>query len=464
MNRLSVRLAVAFVGVTLAAVAVVALLADWQAVGEFRQFLGQQAALQQTGLAEQLAEYYQSHGSWQGVEVVLGAAVGSPGRGAGAGRGGPRLLLADAAGTVLYDPRTGRAGQALTADERAAAEPIVVDGQVAGYLAFGDLARSAAALSAAEQGYLDRLRASLWLAALVAGALGIAAGLWLSRTLTAPLARLALAARAFARRDWTARAAPSGTAELAEVANAFNGMADALREAEALRRNLMADVAHELRTPLTVLQGNLRALLDGVYPLELGEIATLYDETRLLSRLVDDLRELALAEAGQLRLKLEEVPVVPLLESAVALFASAAQADGVRLDVVASGERPAVTADPDRLAQVLRNLLANALRHTPAGGRVEFRVTCDGPSSAGRPPRVVISVADTGEGIAVEDLPHVFDRFYRGDRSRARQIGGAGLGLAIIKSLVEAMGGAVSVQSDPGAGSTFSFWLPAASP
>jgi two-component system OmpR family sensor kinase/two-component system sensor histidine kinase BaeS len=461
VNRLSVRLALAFVGVTLAAVAVVALLADWQAVGEFRQFLGQQAALQQTALAEQLAEYYQRNGRWDGVESLL-AAVGPAGRGAGAGRGGPRLLLADADATIIYDPRTGRVGQALTTGERSAAAPIQVDGHVVGYLGFGDLARSAAALSAAEQAFLDRLRMSLWLAALVAGALGIAAGLWLSRTLTAPLARLAVAARAFARRDWTARAAPGDAAELAEVATAFNGMADALREAEALRRNLMADVAHELRTPLSVLQGSLRALLDGVYPLELAEIATLYDETRLLSRLVDDLRELALAEAGQLRLNLEVVPVAPLVESATSLFAAAAQADGVRLDVVASSAQAKVMADPDRLAQVLRNLLANALRHTPAGGRIECRVSSDEGAADGRA-RVTISVADSGEGIAPEDLPHVFDRFYRGDRSRARQRGGAGLGLAIVKSLVETMGGAIGVQSTPGAGSTFSFWLPAAS-
>ena len=212
----------------------------------------------------------------------------------------------------------------------------------------------------------------------------------LARTLAAPLGRVAAAAEAIAGGDLSQRVPEQGTDETRAVARSFNQMAANLEQAEQLRRNLMADVAHELRTPLTVIQGNLQALLDGVYPLERGEIATIYDETRLLSRLVADLRDLAQAEAGQLRLTMQPVDLSAVLTQTAASFAPVAEAQGTTL-VVAASAAPASTeaasadapsalwvlADPDRLAQVLRNLLSNALRHTPQGGEVRVDVQND---------------------------------------------------------------------------------------
>jgi two-component system OmpR family sensor kinase/two-component system sensor histidine kinase BaeS len=215
---------------------------------------------------------------------------------------------------------------------------------------------------------------------------------------------------------------------------------------------MIADIAHELRTPLAVLQGNLSAMLDEVYPLERNEIATLYDETRLLSRLVDDLRELALADAGQLPLNAQSVNVTVTLRAAIANFSVAADAQNIRI-TLEQGEELFVRADPDRLAQILRNLIANALRHTPSGGSINL--------SAQVAERFVrISVADTGEGIAAEDLPNIFERFYRGDKSRTRTSGSTGLGLAIAKAWVETMGGSIGVESELGRGSHFWFTLP----
>jgi two-component system OmpR family sensor kinase/two-component system sensor histidine kinase BaeS len=284
-------------------------------------------------------------------------------------------------------------------------------------------------------------------------------GVAISWSLAAPLARVAQAARAFADRKWDQRVNVSGVAtqDVADVARAFNDMADSLQRAEALRRNLMADIAHELRTPLTVLQGNLRALLDGVYPLELGEIATLYDETRLLNRLVDDLRELSLAEAGQLRLNLQATDVRALLQAAAASFAPVAEAHAPRvsLAVEVNDGLPLVNTDPDRLAQVVRNLLSNALRHTPGGGKVTV-------SASAEKKMIRVVVVDTGDGIPADELPYVFDRFYRGDKSRARASGGSGLGLAIAKTWVAAMGGEIGVESEPGRGSRFWFTVPVA--
>ena len=282
-----------------------------------------------------------------------------------------------------------------------------------------------------------------------------ALGVFVSRLLTAPLARLTGAAQAIAAGDLSQRVDVRSKDEIGDLGTAFNGMAASLAEAETLRRNLIADVSHELRTPLTIIQGNIQAILDGVYPLEMAQMAGLYDETRLLTRLVDDLHDLALADAGQLRLERTPVNVSDLARTAVGQFDPVAEAAGVKLTLETSEDVPEVLGDADRLAQVLRNLLSNAIRHTPAGGQVVMRVERAGE-------QVTIQVADTGSGIAPEDLPHVFDRFYRGDKSRSRRGGGAGLGLAITRQLVTAHGGQIAVASTPGLGTTFTISLPAA--
>jgi two-component system OmpR family sensor kinase/two-component system sensor histidine kinase BaeS len=265
----------------------------------------------------------------------------------------------------------------------------------------------------------------------------------------------------------------AGATEVADVARAFNEMASGLQQAEQLRRNMVADVAHELRTPLTVIQGNLRALLDDVYPLDKAEITTIYDETVMLSRLIGDLRELAQAEAGQLALAPHPIDVAPLVEAAVAPFAAQAAEQEVVLTVDVPRDMPPMQADPDRVRQVMHNLLANALRHTPAGGTItlcartevrglrtevpERQASALSPQSS-----VLITVADTGTGIAADDLAHIFDRFWRANRSRSRDHGGSGLGLAIARQLVEAQGGQIGVESAVGQGSQFWFTLPIA--
>ncbi len=237
-------------------------------------------------------------------------------------------------------------------------------------------------------------------------------------------------------------------------------MADEIQRAEMLRRNLIADIAHELRTPLTVMRGNLRALLDDVYPLDKGEIATLYEETDMLNRLVDDLRELARADAGQLNLDIEAVDTRNLLDTTLSNFAIAAESQGVQIDLESADNLLPVRADAGRMTQILLNFLSNALRHAPGGSvKVSARVL---PAEPGNQPTVCISVADNGEGIRPEDLPHIFDRFYRADKSRARSSGNSGLGLAIAKAWVEAMGGKIGAESVYGKGSRFWFALPVA--
>ncbi len=451
MNRLWVRLTLAFVAVTLVGVGIVAVLTDWGAGTEFRQYVARQSSLANGGLLDDLSQFFQQHGDWNGVAEVFGNYVSAGGRGQGLMRGRPLLALADAGGVVVYDERGTRVGTLFSADERAASTAVTAGGRTVGYLSLGS-GQGRGPMSQAEQDFLDQLRRTLAIAALLAGGLGLVMSIVISYMLAQPLGHLALAARSFAGRDWSHRVQERGADEIREVAREFNTMAQTIQDADAQRRNLMADVAHELRTPLTVLQGNLRAMLDGVYPLEMREIGSLYDETRLLSRLVDDLRELALADAGQLPLHVQSVDLPECVGSVVASFAPVAEAQGVALQF---DDTPGIrlNADPDRLSQIVRNLLANALRHTPGGGRIVVSVR----QAAGA---VEIDVADTGEGIPAQELPHVFDRFYRGDKSRARSSGSTGLGLAIAKAWIEAMGGSIGVTSEEGKGSRFRLTLP----
>jgi signal transduction histidine kinase len=238
--------------------------------------------------------------------------------------------------------------------------------------------------------------------------------------------------------------------EIGELAQAFNQMAQSLAHQETLRRNLMADIAHELRTPLTVMRGDLEALLDGILETTPEALGSLQEETLLLSRLVDDLRALALAEAGQLQLERQSIDLASLLQGVVAGFDLQAQSQDQTLVLDLPADLPAVEADSERVRQVTANLISNALHHAPGSGRVVV-------SARGQHDQVQVSVADDGPGIAPEDLPHVFDRFWRGRESRA---GGSGLGLAIAQELIRAHGGHIWVESELGRGATFYYTLP----
>jgi signal transduction histidine kinase len=283
---------------------------------------------------------------------------------------------------------------------------------------------------------------------------GIGGGILVGRVVGAPVSGMARAARRIGAGDLATRVTMHGSREMRELAATINGMAAELERAEAARRNLMADISHELRTPLAVLEGNLQAALDRVYPLDDAGIANLYQQVRHLIRLVNDLRELALAESRQLPLERGPLDLSALAAETVQALEPLGVEQGVRLSVAAES-LPPISADTDRLRQVLFNLLSNALRHTPPGGEVVVTV-------AAEEGRVRLEVRDTGEGLASEELAAVFDRFYRADRSRSRETGGSGLGLAIVKGIVEAHGGMVEAQSDGrGRGSTFTVRLPA---
>lgn len=284
--------------------------------------------------------------------------------------------------------------------------------------------------------------------------LGTIVSIWLSGNLTAPLSKLATAAQAIGARDLSQRVDVEGSAEIMAVARSFNEMAAHLEMAETQRQKLLSDVAHELRTPVTVIQGNLRAILDDVYPLEKEEVARLYEQTRHLTRLIEDLREVAQAEAHQLSLNIVEVDVPKLLKDTAVNFKPLIKPKKIALRVELLGHLPPIQADGARLRQCLSNLVDNAIRHTPENGLVILQGEVLGEW-------LHLRVIDSGEGIAPEQLPHVFDRFYRHDKSRSRFSGGTGLGLAIVKAIAEMHDGeATAVSTGAGRGSTFTISLP----
>lgn len=291
-------------------------------------------------------------------------------------------------------------------------------------------------------------------AIVIVGTVAIIAGVGMSKSLTAPLDELGEAAQAIGRQDLSQRVTVHGSAEIRAVADSFNQMAYRLETAETLRQNLLADVAHELRHPIHILKGNLHAILDDIYPLSKGEIARLVDQTNHLTTLINDLHELAQAEAQQLPLHKQTTDIAQLVKDVTAVFKPVATAKQIELQVELLGAMPIIEVDTARMRQVLHNLFDNALRHTPGNGRIHITIeqTEDG---------LQIKVTDSGAGIKPEDMPHVFDRFYRADSARSREQGSAGLGLAIVRAIVEAHGGIVTVTSPgQGQGSTFTLTLP----
>ncbi len=476
MRSLWFKLIAAFAAVVVIGVAVTTLLANRATAGELQHFMLHGRMVQANELLPELVDYYARNGGWAGVDSVLAAGLDRFGRGGMGGMMGSmmemmgdRLIIAGQDGTVVADTAGPlRPGQRLSPDRLASGLPITHRGQRVGTL----LVESAMmpAFGPSEQEFLGRVNQAILLAGLAAGGIALIIGSLLFLGITAPLRRLTAAAQRIAAGDMSQRVSVHSNDEIGELSQAFNTMAESLARAETIRRNLMADIAHELRTPLSVVQGNLEAILDGVYPANLETITSIHEETVLLSRLVDDLRDLALADAGQLAIYKEPTDVADMVQGTVVSLRPQAEAKGVTVAAEVAPNLPEVSADPQRLEQVLRNLLANALRYTPTGGKIEIRATPDrvvhgagATSCTGQTiyPYVRVAVSDTGMGIAPEDLPHVFDRFWRGDKSRSRSGGGAGLGLAIARQIVETHGGRIWAESAVGQGTTFTFVLPA---
>jgi signal transduction histidine kinase len=435
------RLTAAFLLVALVGVFLVAVSANRATTAGFRSYLHE---AQWADLRTDLGNLYARQGNWQGAELLLVA--NRP------GQGGTGLLLLDEQGLPVAagGGRGNRPGNAAEAD---VVLPIWVDGRPVGSLL---IKFPVGAGAYAAENFLREVNQALWLGGGLAALLALALGILLAWGLTRPLTQLTQATRQMAAGNLNQQVPPA-RGELGELAAGFNQMATALAEAEQHRQQLLADVAHELRTPLSIMRGHLEAMLDGVFVLSLDNLAVVHEESLLLGRLIEDLRTLSLVESGNLPLNLRRTDLAAAARHAAAAFAPLAEAETVQLIVDLPAAGPLVIADPDRLQQVLSNLLANGLRHVRQNGSLAPTLQITVTTADGRG---CLAVADNGPGLSPAARQRVFDRFWRAENSRSRDQGGSGLGLAICRAIVEAHHGRIWVEETPGGGATFILELP----
>lgn len=443
IHRLWFRLSITFAVIIVVTVGTIYFFVSQRIAAEVQYYEQISAQYRSDQIQYRLYIYYWVH-QWDGVQSVVEDT---------ARVSGTRIILVSVNGTVIADSSGEFLGRNYT---NSSVSPIEL---TLGSVILGRVYISPNPEAEPYIVPLRRLSASINRFLLSGGAVAIGIALVLtfilSRRLSSPIDALAKAARRLGRGDLSQRVQFKGKGEVQILAQAFNSMAADLEHDEQLRRNLVADVAHELRTPLSNIQGYLEAIRDRVMKPNAATIRSLNEETGLLSRLVDELQELSLAEAGELRLVYQAEDIAKLVKQAVTSWQPKIAAKEISLSLDLPDNLPLVNIDWQRVNQVLHNLLENAVAYTRKGGNINVAVMTQGDW-------VEVSVSDTGEGIPAEDLPNIFERFYRVDKSRARATGGSGLGLTIARRLVEAHGGKITVQSKLGKGSRFSFTLPIA--
>lgn len=456
-RSLSAKLAVAFLVVSVTG-AVVAALFVWLATRT--AFQNAAFAHARADFVTQMEDYYGYHHSWDGVAAYVRSlapqnqAGGQPGQGQPGGQapGFVPFVLVDQQGRVVISGPGRLLGEQLPASAYAHGAPVSVDGQVVGTVLTDG---SPPPLSPSDARFLTSIERALVLGGLTAILVALALGIVLARSLTRPVREITAALHAMAGGELRQVVPVRSRDELGELASAFNTMSADLALANAQRRQMTADIAHDLRTPVTVIGGYLEALRDGVLPPTPERFAILHAEAQHLQGLIEDLRTLSLADAGELALNPQPIGSRALLERIAAAYQHQAERQGVTLRVEAPEDAPQLVVDVARMVQVLGNLVANALRYTPAGGAITL-------GAAALPEGTRLQVRDTGAGITPETLPRIFDRFYRADAARSDEQGGSGLGLAIARALVEAHGGSVTAESEPGHGAIFTITLPGA--
>lgn len=464
MRSLNWKLGGALLLMVVVSIGLMAYLTNLSTAREFRQYTSCVNDVYTERVERSLALFYSKEHSWAGIQSALVASLEAE---------DGRVVVADIAGVVVGDSYGDWEGK--NAEDIGLEGSIFIDvlGKDVGefYLigipgVLGPMGQwdifIPAVLNVAEQDFLERVQSSLILAGLLAVGAAILLGLIITRQITRPLHALTAGARRIARGQLDYRVEVQTKDEIGDLATSFNEMASVLSNNEETRRRLLADITHELRTPLTVIEGTVNGILDGVFEPDKERLNSIKDETFLLTRLINDLRDISLAESGQLKLEIITTDMVKLVERKLSQAERAAHEKGVQLELQVAQDLPEIRVDLIRMEQVIANLITNAVRHTFAGGKVTVSLqggTADDGSGLDCP-HMLISVADTGEGIGAEHLGKIFERFYRADSSRAKSRGETGLGLAIVKQMVEAHSGSVWVESELDKGSTFFIALP----
>ena len=405
---------------------------------------------------EALRAYYVGRGSWDGIETIL-ELEGRPYDRFG-NEDWSEMILLDQSGRVLIDQGridTSRIGQPYSPQPQDIRFVLRVRGEQVGTLVYPNEAWATLPFAL---GLLVSLSFPVIVISFFTGALTLLIGFLLARRVVTPLADVIGAAQAVAAGDLSTRVRVRGPGDLRSLSDSFNRMADALERNDRERRDFLADIAHELRTPLTIIRGRLEGIIDGVYPSDEDHVAPVLEETYVLERLVEDLRLLTLAESRQLHFDMQPIHLGELAERAADLFRAEAEEKNISLSIHVDADTPVVLADPQRVGQVIGNLMSNAIHYAPEQGRVTIEVKRADPN--GNVALATLAVRDTGPGVPESDLPRLFDRFWRGEKSRARAAGGAGLGLAVARQLIEAQGGIITAANLPGGGLEVRFTLP----
>lgn len=411
----------------------------------FRHFINKENPKLNKELVERLEVYYAQNDSWEGAEYLL-PDYGSPNR-------GKKLMVTDLNWQIVLSAQDEFIGNYLEETISARARPLMVNGTQIGWAGYS--LPSDRTLTEAETQFLLDTSRGLALAALIAGLISVVVSIILARQMARPLSVITEAAHNLAAGALGQQVRVEGAAaEVLELADAFNRMSHDLAEGEALRRRMSADIAHELRTPVSILRGHIEAMLDGVFPLNQEHLAIAHDQTLHLTRLVEDLRLLTLAEAGRLELKFVPAAPADLINQIIEHFEPLALDANIRLTQQVAPGLPEVWVDTDRIQQVLGNLLSNAIRHTPADGQVSLHADV-------YPKAVHFVVSNTGNGLTPDQAKHVFERFWRAEEARTRDSGGSGLGLAITQQLIILHGGEIWAEAKPDR-TTFIFTLPTA--
>ena len=459
LRSLNVKLVIAFLAVSLVGTALIALYVARTTTNRFGEYVFERYLEE---ISHRTADYYRLKGSWEGIAEAMPPRFWAPHgwrKAPGSPSSSPQqqepveearrfFAIVDQQHRVIVAGLSYKLGDSVSHREVARGVPVEVNGTVVGTVIAGPLPFLR---PDPRQGFLAGFYRALGVGTAGATVAALILGVLLARSLTRPLKELTRATQAMSRGDLAQRVPVHSRDELGELARSFNQMSAELARSTDLRRQMTADIAHELRTPLSLILGHAEALSDGVLPPTPETFEIIYDEAQGLARLVEDLRTLSLSDAGELPLHRQPVAPQELLERAAGAHRPQAQAQGIDLTVDVPSGLAEVDVDSDRIAQVLHN----ALRHTPKGGRVALKAHLEDGN-------LYLVVQDSGPGIPPEELESIFERFYRTDRSRHHQEGGTGLGLAIARSIVEAHGGRIWAESEPGQGASFYVALPAA--
>lgn len=444
MRSITLRLVLAFVGVSLISTLLVVLFTRWRSGEEFRSFLLDQ---NRPGIVTALSSYYESHGSWQGITDTQFFVQSPPPR---PERGKSPFTLVDNAGHIIIAGKGYENRDFTSQSELSKGIPIRVNGKSVGTLLIN---RSGYPVGAPGSNFLNRFNRQIFWSGLIALGLALLLAIFLSRTLTRPIRELTTATQVAAKGELPQQVPVRSRDELGQLAKSFNRMSTDLTRSLNLRRQMTADIAHELRTPISIILGHAEAVHDGVLPASSETVEIIREEAERLEHLVEDLRTLSMADAGELKLTLRLYPPQKILKAVQKAYSHQVRQKRVSLHTEIGNDLPEIEMDPDRIREVFHNILENALRYTPEGGTITLSAKADGDT-------VDMRVQDSGPGVPPGELEAIFERFYRTEASRSRDAGGSGLGFAIARSIIEKHNGRIWAESKPGEGLTVIIQLP----